>query len=376
MVHPFIESFLVFPHYQIELPFKLIPARHHLGLVDEEFEARILEARREFSGNLSEDLRGAVEFFEAGNYNAASSIQDNILFGKRASERAGSSEKVGEVLAQVIDETGLRNEVINIGLDFDVAIGGARLSPIQRQKLAIARSLIKRPELLIMNEAMSGLDSESQKAVLEGVRQEQEGKSFLLVPSEAEVSGNFDQVFTMDGGRISGRGEAPPASPAAEPQTGSEIEGGFGEEIDVLASIPMFAGMDRSRLKLLSFASERYQYGQGEVVFKQGDVGDKAYVIIEGEAEVILETEEGQKKLVTMAKNDLFGELALLCEAPRTATIEAGSNLQVMSIDKDIFFTLMAEDPQMSIRVTRSVAERLERTTRDLGEALSAAGKS
>ena len=47
-----------------------------------------------------------------------------------------------------------------------------------------------------------------------------------------------------------------------------------------------------------------------------------------------------------------------------------------MSIDKDIFFTLMAEDPQMSIRVTRSVAERLERTTRDLGEALSAAGKS
>ena len=360
----------------VELPFKLIPARHHLGLVDEEFEARILEARREFSGNLSEDLRGAVEFFEAGNYNAASSIQDNILFGKRASERAGSSEKVGEVLAQVIDETGLRNEVINIGLDFDVAIGGARLSPIQRQKLAIARSLIKRPELLIMNEAMSGLDSESQKAVLEGVRQEQEGKSFLLVPSEAEVSGNFDQVFTMDGGRISGRGETPPASPAAEPQTGAAIEGGFGEEIDVLASIPMFAGMDRSRLKLLSFASERYQYGQGEVVFKQGDVGDKAYVIIEGEAEVILETEEGQKKLVTMAKNDLFGELALLCEAPRTATIEAGSNLQVMSIDKDIFFTLMAEDPQMSIRVTRSVAERLERTTRDLGEALSAAGKS
>ena len=77
-----------------------------------------------------------------------------------------------------------------------------------------------------------------------------------------------------------------------------------------------------------------------------------------------------------MAKNDLFGELALLCEAPRTATIEAGSNLQVMSIDKDIFFTLMAEDPQMSIRVTRSEADRLERTTRDLGEALSAAGKS
>ena len=154
----------------VELPFKLIPARHHLGLVDDEFEARILEARKEFSENLPENLVDSVEFFEAGDYNAASSIQDNILFGKRASEKAGSAEKVGEVLAEVIGELGLRNEVINRGLDFDVAIGGARLSPIQRQKLAVARSLIKQPELFILNEALSGLDSESQKTVLESIR--------------------------------------------------------------------------------------------------------------------------------------------------------------------------------------------------------------
>ena len=63
----------------VELPFKLIPARHHLGLVDDEFEARILEARKEFSENLPENLVASVEFFEAGDYNAASSIQDNIL---------------------------------------------------------------------------------------------------------------------------------------------------------------------------------------------------------------------------------------------------------------------------------------------------------
>ena len=282
---------------------------------------------------------------------------------------------MGELRAQGIDECGLRNDVINLGLEYNVAIGGARLSPIQRQKLAIARSLIKRPELLIVNEALSSLDSESQKAVLEGVRREQEGRSFMLVPSEIKVDGNFDQVFTMEGGRISGSGAPPPAQPATATKAEVGIEGGFGEEIDVLASIPMFAGMDRSKLKLLSFASDRYQYEPGEVVIKQGDVGDKAYVIIDGEADVMLETSEGQKKLVTMAKNDLFGELALLCEAPRTATIQASTALQVMSIEKDIFFSLIAEDPQMSARVTRSVAERLERTTRDLGDALSAAGK-
>jgi len=356
----------------VELPFKLIPARHHLGLVDDEFEARILEARKEFSENLPENLVDSVEFFEAGDYNAASSIQDNILFGKRASEKAGSAEKVGEVLAEVIGELGLRNEVINRGLDFDVAIGGARLSPIQRQKLAVARSLIKQPELFILNEALSGLDSESQKTVLESIRKEQEGRSFLLVPSEAEIDGDFDQVFRMESGRISGSEESvsQPSDSSDKPDT--EIEGGFGEEIDVLAAIPMFSSMDRSKLKLLSFASERYQYDPGQVVIKQGDVGDKAFVVLEGEAEVYLETPDGRNKLVTMKKNDLFGELALLCEAPRTATIEAGTQLELMSIEKDVFFTMIAEDPQTGANVTRAIAERLERTTRDLGAALAA----
>jgi len=356
----------------VELPFKLVPARHHLGLVDDEFAARILEARKEFAENLPEELAASVEFFEAGSYNAAASVQDNILFGKRASERADSEEIVGQVLAEVIDDTNLRNEVINLGLDFDVAIGGARLSPIQRQKLAVARSLIKQPDLFILNEALSSLDSETQTRVLENVRKEQEGRSFMLVPSETSVDGDFDQIFTMEGGRISGSGDAPAEAPAEAPRearTADEIEGGFGEEIDILASIPLFAGMDRSKLKLLSFASERYQYGADEVVFKQGEVGDKAYVIVDGEADVILETQEGPKTLVTMKKNDLFGELALLCEAPRTATIQAASDLQVMSIAKDFFFKLIAEDPDMSARITRSVAERLERTTRDLSDA-------
>ena len=57
---------------------------------------------------------------------------------------------------------------------------------------------------------------------------------------------------------------------------------------------------------------------------------------------------------------------------PRTATIEAGTQLELMSIEKDVFFTMIAEDPQTGANVTRAIAERLERTTRDLGAALAA----
>jgi putative ABC transport system ATP-binding protein len=351
------------------LPFKLIPARHHLGLVEENFSALLLQARKIFADKLPEDLASAVEFFDAKNFNSASSIQDNILFGKLASERAESAESVGELMASVIQETGLREEIIGLGLNFEVGNAGARLSNIQRQKLALARGMIKQPDMFVMNEALTGLDNESQIKVLASIRKEQHGKSLLFVPSEIDAGTSFDQIFSVEGGKIVVQGEGVTPDEAPEKIVSVKSEGGFGDEIDVLASVPLFAGLDRSKLKLLSFASERFTYNAGETVFRQGEVGDKAYVIIAGDADVILETLDGPKTLVTMSKNDLFGELALLCDAPRTATIDAATDLSLMSISKDVFFKLISEDVDMSARVTRSVADRLERTTRDLSEA-------
>jgi CRP-like cAMP-binding protein/ABC-type sulfate/molybdate transport systems ATPase subunit len=351
----------------LALPFKLIPARHHIGLIEDDFMDRLLEARSAFETGLSDDLRKSVEFFDAEGYNAAASIQDNILFGKLASERAQSAERVGVVLAEVIADANLRNDVISLGLAYDVGIGGSRLSPAQRQKVALARSLIKKPDLLIVNEAMSSLDADSQAAITLRLREELAGRSLMVLPSASEVDGGFDQIFTMASGKISG-GEG---AEAVAPEAGDAVEqeGGFGEEIDVLASIPMFASLDRSRLKLLSFASERFSFDTGDEVFRQGDIGDAAFVVIDGTVEVVLETPEGPKTLVTMGRNDMFGELALLCDAPRTATMRAASELSVMSIAKDIFFKLISEDQNVSAQLTRSVADRLERTTRDLSAA-------
>ena len=86
------------------LPFKLIPARHRLGLMNADLERRLLEARQVFARDLPDALRGCVEFFVEDAYNAASTIQDNILFGKIAYGQAQVGGKVGRLMAQVIDE--------------------------------------------------------------------------------------------------------------------------------------------------------------------------------------------------------------------------------------------------------------------------------
>ena len=173
-------------------------------------------------------------------------------------------------------------------------------------------------------------------------------------------------MFRVEGGKIVSLTAGAREAAAIQPVVG-DAEGGFGEEVEVLARIPLFAGLSRARLKLLSFASERFSYDDGEEVFHQGDPGDKAFLIVEGAADVVLDTAEGPRTLVTLKRGALFGELALLCDAPRSASIIAAGSLSLMSISKELFLKLIAEDAEMSARVTRSVAEHLERTTRDLG---------
>ncbi|MCZ6522630.1 MAG: ABC transporter transmembrane domain-containing protein [Alphaproteobacteria bacterium] len=186
----------------LSLPFKLIPARHRLGLMDDEMQRRVLEARQAFADNLTEELQGTVEFFAAETYNAAANLQDNILFGKVAYGQAQAATRVGELIAEVVAELDLRQAVTQVGLDFDVGIAGSRLSGSQRQKLALARAILKRPDVLIISEATAPLDSASQSRILAGLLEEFAGRSLIWSLHRAGPAESFDRVLVMRGGRV------------------------------------------------------------------------------------------------------------------------------------------------------------------------------
>jgi len=138
------------------------------------------------------------------------------------------------------------------------------------------------------------------------------------------------------------------------------------DEVDLLRRIPLFAQIDPTKLKLLAFTSERIVFEDGQSVFKQGDEGDAAYVIMEGEADVIVDASAGEIILATVGRNDFVGEIAILCDVPRTATIRAKSQLETLKVSKEHFIRLMAEFPEMSIEVMRELADRLVKTSADL----------
>ena len=138
------------------------------------------------------------------------------------------------------------------------------------------------------------------------------------------------------------------------------------EEVELLRNIPMFANIEPSKLKLLAFTSERMAFKDGDVLFRQGEQGDSAYVIIGGEADVIVDTPKGPLTVAKLKRNDIVGEIAILCDVPRTATVKAATKLEAMVIAKDLFFRLVMEFPQMAVEIMRELARRLDATNRKL----------
>ena len=91
------------------------------------------------------------------------------------------------------------------------------------------------------------------------------------------------------------------------------------EEVDMLRRVPLFAQIEPSKLKLLAFTSERLAFDANQDVFRQGDEGDAAYVIMQGSADVVVNTPKGETVVAVLSDNAFIGEIAILCDVPRTS---------------------------------------------------------
>jgi CRP-like cAMP-binding protein len=144
------------------------------------------------------------------------------------------------------------------------------------------------------------------------------------------------------------------------------------QEVEILRKIPLFANIDPAKLKLMCFASERLTFKPGQSLFDQGDSADSAYIIAAGTADVIVNTDK-PTVVAKLAQNDIVGEIAILCDVPRTATVTATSELTTLRITKDLFFRMVTDFPEMGVEVMRVLAHRLEQTTAQLTKERTAA---
>ncbi len=198
------------------LPLRYIEARHRLGLITPEIRERLLAARRTFAETLPADLAARISFYQEEKYVASASIQDNILLGRVSYGTAHAQERVNVIMREILDQLDVRDLIIEEGLGYNVGSAGKRLTTGQRQKLGLARALVKDPQVLVVNSALANLDDQQKTAIVDRVLAHRKGKATLWVLTKSDLADRFDRVLHFDHGRLTADHAQPGVREAAQ----------------------------------------------------------------------------------------------------------------------------------------------------------------
>jgi CRP/FNR family transcriptional regulator, cyclic AMP receptor protein len=126
-------------------------------------------------------------------------------------------------------------------------------------------------------------------------------------------------------------------------------------KVDLIARVPLFAGLSKSELGQIASIADEIDLPADKVLIREGERGREFFVLLEGEAEV---TRKG-KKLATRGAGEFFGEIALVSNLPRTATVKTRKPVRALVLRDIEFRALLQRAPAIAVKVLRAVADRL-----------------
>jgi len=144
------------------------------------------------------------------------------------------------------------------------------------------------------------------------------------------------------------------------------------QRLSALRTNPLFAAISESRLKVVALSGDVQRLPPGETLFHRGDEGDAAYLVLSGAVLVTIPTPQGDMTVARLGEGQLFGELAVLCDMPRTSGILADAETQILRLGAQELKTLVAEFPELAMELIRNLAKRLESTSLELAAARAA----
>ncbi|MEM7214206.1 MAG: ABC transporter transmembrane domain-containing protein [Pseudomonadota bacterium] len=192
----------------MRLSLSYIEEQNRLGLLTEEMQSKILTARKALHEKLESLPVMPVAFYEPETYNSAASILENVLLGRVSSTTAEGYERVSGAIQNLLDELELTDDVFRMGLTFNIGSGGKQLSETQRQKLHLARALLKNPDILIANQALNSLSAREQREMMETVfryadrRDEDNRMGVIWAPMQAGFANMFDRILIFEDGEL------------------------------------------------------------------------------------------------------------------------------------------------------------------------------
>jgi ATP-binding cassette subfamily B protein len=292
------------------------------------------------------------------------SIRENIRMGNLVCTDAAVEEAAR--LAEVHDFV----RQLHDGYETVIGEGGAALSGGQKQRIAIARALVRQPEIIILDEATSALDPATEAAINETLERVGKSRTVIWVTHRLAAVVHADRIFVLEAGRILESGTHEDLLAAGEAYWALwQKQSGFrwaddGDRVVVersrLARIPLLADVDVDSLEHLTHLFVTEKYPASRVVIHQGDVGDRFYLIVRGTVGVYRAAADGAEAFVSRLQDgDYFGEIALLKKIARTASVKTETPCIFLSLQREQFAKFLQEAPHLHSRLEQAYKKRI-----------------
>ena len=292
-----------------------------------------------------------VVFQESFLFNTT--IRENIRFGRPA---ASDDEVEAAARAAEIHEI-----VVGMPEGYDTIVGerGGRLSGGQRQRVAIARAIVRDPAILLLDEATSALDPTTEAAINGTLERLGRARTVISVTHRLASTVHADQILVFDRGHLVEQGtngellaQGGTYKRLWDKQQGlvvSDDGARAGVEPERLRGVPVLSTLADAMLGKLAkmFLSERVS--EDRKVIREGDTTvDKFYIIARGKVAVLKRQPDGTDvQVATLQDGDHFGEVALLKDAPRNATIRTLTPCIFLTLQRRQFMELIHSDPRL-----------------------------
>ncbi len=187
----------------LELALRFSPGKHRVAVLPEFISNLILEGRYMFKERITEKDPDAVTFFRTDQYIQTQTIFNNIIFGVLKGTSPADQDRINKYMVELLIREDFLEKMIEIGMNYQVGTKGNNLSGGQRQKLAIARTFLKAPPIMILDEATSALDNNSQKRIQNVLSRQWKGKSTLIaVVHRLDIVKEYNKVAFLKAGKI------------------------------------------------------------------------------------------------------------------------------------------------------------------------------
>ena len=318
----------------------------------EEIKARVLSMRQAHSEVLRRQMDDLYAPISPDAHVLGLSVLENALYGK-VSEAAGTrAEELREVVAGVLDAEGVSSLVLQLVFDLPINLGGANLSAMFSEPLAITRATIKRPDIVILEQVLASFGPDTHAALYDNLRALLPDATLIFLDESFDDTTPFDVYTEVSNGRLVG------SEAARTDGKDSDVSADLSRKVAALKSAPMFADLAARQLRLLAFGARWYRAHDAEYVFHKSDAPDDgAYMIIDGEADLLLPKDDAEDQLIaTVGPGALVGELGLIRQEPRALDMRARGELKCLRIGVEEFLAVVENDAATSFKLLQIVA--------------------